>query len=133
VTAVASLASAAYDLGAPTGLASNASPEIDIPAAAGRSQLLRMLEALARVQPSGARSLLEYFGSGRVAIPPGAAPVVVCRSVEGQVAAAHHLVRQGFPPVMVPVRDGPQSTGANGIRVVPMAVLGDFAPPGRRQ
>jgi len=133
VTAVASLASAAYDLGAPIGLVCNASPEIDIPAAAGRGQLLRMLEALARVQPTGARSLLEYVGSGRVAIPPGAAPVMVCRGVEEGTAAANHLARQGFPPILVPVRDGLQVSGIDGIRVVPAAVLGDFTPPRGQQ
>lgn len=129
VTAVASLANVAHELGAPMGLASNASPEIDIPAAAGRGQFLRMLEALARVHPAGGRPLSEYLGHRRIAIPPGAAPVIVCRSINGEAAAARQLVRQGFSPIMVPVRAGQKPLEMDGIRVVPVQVLGDFAPP----
>ncbi|MFH0913756.1 MAG: DUF58 domain-containing protein [Chloroflexota bacterium] len=80
VSTTASLAYEAQRQGFALGLITNSEPEIDIPLGSGRSQLLLILEALARITAKSRTSLAEQMDRRRTRLPLGATLVVVTRS-----------------------------------------------------
>jgi len=81
VSTVASLAHQAERHGFAVGLVTNSEPEVQIPIGSGRSQLMQILEALARITAKSSASLCQKMDKYRAISPMGATLVVITRTI----------------------------------------------------
>ncbi len=79
VSIAASLAAEALRQGFAFGLAANGAPEIRVPAASGRTNLLLVLDRLARITPVTGPTIQELLLKREDGLPPGTTVVVIGR------------------------------------------------------
>jgi uncharacterized protein (DUF58 family) len=91
VSTVASLAYEAERQGFAVGLMTNSEPEAQIPIGSGRTQLMKILEALARITAKSQVSLFQQMDKFRTIFPMGATLVVVTHTT---TPALRNLARQ---------------------------------------
>jgi uncharacterized protein (DUF58 family) len=102
VSTVASLAYEAERQGFAVGLITNSKPEVQIPIGSGRSQLMRILEALARITAKSRVSLYEEMDRLRTILPVGATLVVVTLTTTPTLASlASQLEQDGYSFLLV--------------------------------
>jgi uncharacterized protein (DUF58 family) len=110
VTTVASLAYQAYREKSPVGFLANSIPGIKIPVHSGRSQLLLILEALARAEAKSALPLKEYLERNRDSLVMGKTLVVVTGGPDpSTLSLVRKLQREGL--AVVPVGIGATAAG----------------------
>ena len=80
VSTVASLAHEAERQGIAVGLIANSAPQVEIAIGSGQSQLMQILEALARITANSQTSLSEQMDRFRAIFPMGATLVIVTRT-----------------------------------------------------
>ncbi len=98
VSTVASLAYEAERQGLAVGLIANGEPEVQIPIGSGRTQLMRTLEALARITAKSQVSLYEEIDRFRKTLPVGATLVMLTRTMTGKLRSmASQLEQDGYP------------------------------------
>lgn len=115
VTTVASLADEACRQEFSVGLVANSVPEVDIPFGTGLSQLLILLEALARVEAKSRLSIQQQFERQRSSLPPGAMLVLVAADLSSSLMGLVHTLR----------REGQSIAVVNLGQNVPVGNLGD--------
>ncbi|MFH1003040.1 MAG: DUF58 domain-containing protein [Chloroflexota bacterium] len=104
VSTVASLAYEAERQGFAVGLIANSEPEVVMAIGSGRGQLLRILEALARVTAKSRLSLHEEMDRFRPLLPMGATMVVVTRTATPALTGlARQLERDGYSLLCVSI------------------------------
>jgi uncharacterized protein (DUF58 family) len=104
VTTVASLAYQAYREKSAVGFIANSVPGIKIPVHSGRSQLLLILEALARAEAKSALPLKEYLERNKDALAMGKTLVVVTRGLDlSTLSLVRKMKREGFSVVPVAI------------------------------
>jgi uncharacterized protein (DUF58 family) len=97
VTTVASLAYQAYLEKSAVGFIANSAPGIKIPVHSGRSQLLLILEALARVEAESELPLREYLERNRDSLVMGKTLIVVTGGPDpSTLSLVRKLQREGF-------------------------------------
>jgi uncharacterized protein (DUF58 family) len=117
--AVTLTASLAYDLCGekwPVGLMANSLPEIDIPVSSDRSQLLFLLEALARVQWRSGPPLCNLLERERAGFHVGTTLVIITYLSSPRLAALMgELRKRGHSLFLVTLGNGQSGHGLDGI------------------
>jgi uncharacterized protein (DUF58 family) len=102
VSAVASLAYEAEKQGFAVGLATNSEPEVRIPISTGRTQLMLILEALARITDKSQVSLYREMDKLRTMLPAGATIVTVALTMTPAFSSlATQFGKDGYSLLMV--------------------------------
>ena len=119
VTTAASLAYEANSQGYPVGLIAGSIPGVQIPIRSGHSQLMAILEALARVQPKACRPLYQQLDEYRNRLPVGTTMVMISHSVSPSLTGlAHKLKREGYSPVLVSAGERAPTQNIRGTPVI---------------
>jgi len=115
VSTVASLAYEAERQGFAVGLITNSEPKVQIPIGSGRTQLMRILEALARITAKSWISLYEEMDRFRTILPMGTTMVVVTRTTTPTLASlASQLEQDGYSFLWVSIeQESPTITSLN--------------------
>jgi uncharacterized protein (DUF58 family) len=115
VSTVASLAYEAERQGFAVGLITNSEPEVQIPIGSGRTQLMRILEALARITTKSRLSLYEEMDRLRTTLPVGATLVLVTLTTTPTLASlASQLEQDGYSFLWVSTeQESPTVTSLN--------------------
>lgn len=96
VSTAASLAYEADRLGFAVGLMANSAPEVQIPIRTGRTQVLKILEALARITAKPGLSLNQQLDRLRTLLPAGSTLLVITRTVTPVLAGfAREMEKNG--------------------------------------
>jgi uncharacterized protein (DUF58 family) len=102
VSTVASLAYQAEQQGFALGLITSSEPEVQIPIGSGRTQLMRILEALARITAKSRISIYEELDRLRTTLPMGATLVFVTLTTTPALAGlASQLEQDGYTFLLV--------------------------------
>jgi uncharacterized protein (DUF58 family) len=115
VSTVASLAYEAERQGSAVGLIASSEPEVQIPIGTGRTQLMRILEALARVTAKSRLSINQELDRLRTTLPVGATLVLVTLTKTPALARlASRLEQDGYSLLLVSTeRESPTITPLN--------------------
>jgi uncharacterized protein (DUF58 family) len=115
VSTVASLAYEAERQGFAVGMITNSEPEVQIPIGSGRTQLMRILETLARITAKSRISLYEEMDRSRTILPVGATLVVVTLTTTPALTSlASQLEQDGYSFLLVSTeQESPTVTSLN--------------------
>ena len=128
VTTVASLAYEAYQKNSSVGLIANSMPEIQIPVHSGRSQLLLLLEALARIQSRAQLPLHMQLDKYRGSLPMGTTLVIVTNVPSPSLASlAFKLRQEGHSLLLVSVGEQLPPQGLGGVPALSIQSLSDLS------
>jgi uncharacterized protein (DUF58 family) len=107
VSMVASLAYEASRQGFAVGIITNSEPEVQVAIGSGRSHLMQILEALARITANSRISLYGLLDKYRTTLPVGATLVVVTRSMTPALnSLACQLEHNGYPLLLINIEQG---------------------------
>jgi uncharacterized protein (DUF58 family) len=95
VTTAASLAYEANNQRYPVGLIANSVPGIQLPVRSGRTQLMAILEALARIQPKAYGVLYQHFDEYRRNLPVGTTIIIISFSLSPSLTSLASKLQQG--------------------------------------
>ncbi len=128
VTTAASLAYEASRQKLSFGLITNATPEIHIPVAGGRTQLSLLLEALARVQPASRVPLNERLEEYRGNLPIGTTLAIITQGLSTSVSGMmYQLHRAGYSLLLVSVGQRLPVSNPLGIPAISVLSLADLS------
>jgi uncharacterized protein (DUF58 family) len=127
VTIAASLSYEACRGKSSVGLIANSMPEIQIPVSAGSSQILRLLEALARIELKSRLPLYDQLDKGKNNLPLGTTMVIIVHipppSLKGTV---ERIRQQGHSLLIVSVGNQILEPNFYGVPAICIQSLGDL-------
>lgn len=127
VTTAASLAYEACRGKSSVGLIANSMPEIQIPVSAGSSQILRLLEALARIELKSRLPLHDQLDKGKNNLPLGTTMVIIVHipppSLKGTV---ERIRQQGHSLLIVSVGNQILERNFYGVPAICIQSIGDL-------
>lgn len=128
ITTVASLAYQAHRERSAMGLMANSVPEIEIPTSSAHPQLIRLLEALARIQPKSRLPLALLLRQDEASLPLGTVLVVVTHQVSPPVAGlVQRLHQEGHCLLLLNVGQSAPAPGLGGVPAISILSLGDLS------
>lgn len=131
VTTVASLAYHAYREKSALGFIANSAPAVKIPVHSGRSQLLLILEALARAEAKSEFPLKEYLERNKDSLVMGKTLVVVTGGLDpSTLSLVRKLQREGLSVFPIGIGGPPAGQTAEDLSVLPIRSIHDLSRAG---
>lgn len=127
VTTAASLAYEANRQTYPVGLTASSVPGIQLPVSSGRTQLMAILEALARIQPKSYGALHQHLDEYRRHLPVGTTIIMISYSLSPSLTGlARKLQQEGHSLVLVCTTEEVSPRNIRGIPIVTVRSPGEI-------